>query len=74
MDIEKKVLLLGILTKKEDETLMDVLITLENSKVFSLKKGKQYLKELKKEGLIVENELSVTGLVEAKKAKEEFTI
>ncbi len=74
MDIEKKVLLLGILKKKEDETLSDVLISLEEAKVFSLKQGKQYLKELKKESLIVDNELSVSGLVKAKEVELEFKI
>lgn len=74
MDIEKKVLLLGILKKKEDETLTDVLISLEAAKVFTLKQGKQYLKELKKESLVIDNELSVSGLVKAKEVELEFKI
>ena len=74
MDIEKKVLLLGILKKKDDETLTDVLISLEEAGVFTLKQGKQYIKELKKDSLIIDNELSVSGLAKAKEAEQEFKI
>lgn len=48
-DINKRVLLLAIYKKKDDESFMDVVKTMDNSKVFTLKQGKKYLKELKKE-------------------------
>ncbi len=74
MDIEKKVLLLAILKKKDDENLNDVLISLEQAKVFSLKESKVYLKELKKEVYLINNELSFQGLSVAKEIELEFKI
>lgn len=74
MDIEKKVLLLGILKRKDDETLNDVLISLEEARVFTLKDGKKYLKELKNESLLINNELSFSGLAKAKSVELEFKI
>jgi hypothetical protein len=74
MDIELKVLLLAILKKQENETLTDILLSLEASKVFTLKQGKKYLKELKSERLICENELTLTGIAQAKRVEEEFKI
>ncbi|MFA7083288.1 MAG: hypothetical protein WC141_02015 [Arcobacteraceae bacterium] len=74
MDIETKVLLLGILKKEDDETLQDVVSKLEQSRVFSLKEGKKLLKNLKSEGYIVESALSVKGDLEAKTIEKEFKI
>jgi len=74
MDIEKKVLLLGILKKKEDETLNDVLITLEESSVFTLKQGKKYLKELKNEQYVDNDNLTFSGIAQAKLVEQEFKI
>ena len=74
MDIEKKVLLLAILKMKEDETFNDVLITLEESSVFTLKQGKKYLKELKIEKYIDNNNLTFTGIAQAKLVEQEFKI
>ncbi|WP_419769171.1 MAG: hypothetical protein ACNI3C_07355 [Candidatus Marinarcus sp.] len=74
MDLETKVLLLGILTKHNDESLNDVLIKLEDAGVFTLKDGKKYLKNLKSDGLIVDNKLSVTGNLRAKEIEKEFKI
>lgn len=74
MDIEKKVLLLAILKKTDDENLNDVLISLEQAKVFALKEGKVYLKELKKESYLINNELSLQGLSKAKEIELEFKV
>ncbi len=74
MDIEQKVLLLGIYKKKEDETLNDVLISLENSKVFTLKQGKKYLKDLKANNYLLNNELTLTGITQAQLVEKEFKI
>lgn len=74
MDIEKKVLLLAIYKRKEHESLNDVLITLEASKVFSLKQGKKYLKELKSENYLQNNELTVVGITLAQEVEKEFTV
>ncbi len=74
MDINKKVLILAIYKKEEDETLTDVVKKMDNTKVFSLKEGKKYLKELKKEQLILDDYLTVIGLVKAKEIELEFKI
>jgi hypothetical protein len=74
MDINKKVLLLAILKKEENESLNDILIKLENTNLFSLKEGKKLLKELKKEQFLTESILTIKGDIEAKKIEEEFKI
>ena len=74
MDINKKVLILAIYKREDDETLNDVIKKMDNTKVFSLKEGKKYLKELKKELLILDDSLSVIGLVKAKEIELEFKI
>lgn len=73
-EINKKVLLLAILKKEDDETLLDVAKKMDNTKAFSLKEGKKYLKELKKEGFIVDNELSLIGIQKAKEVELEFKL
>ncbi len=74
MKIEKRVLILGIYKKKEDESLIDILKTLEANHLFRLKEGKKYLKELKRENIIINNGLTLKGLALAKKIEGEFKI
>lgn len=74
MDIETRVLLLGILKKQKDETLQDVVLQLEQSHLFTLKEGKKRLKELKTQGFIGENALTIKGELEAKNIEKEFKI
>ncbi len=74
MDIETRVLLLGILKKQKDETLQDVVLKLEQSHLFTLKEGKKRLKELKTQGFIGENALTIKGELEAKNIEKEFKI
>lgn len=74
MDIETRVLLLGILKKQNDETLQDVVLQLEQSHLFTLKEGKKRLKELKTQGFIGENALTIKGELEAKNIEKEFKI
>ena len=73
-NLNKKVLLLAILKKEEDETLTDVIKKMDNTKVFTLKQGKKYLKELKKESLVNEDSLTMIGVTKAKEAELEFKI
>lgn len=73
-DINKQVMLLAILKKEADESINDVLLKLENSKVFSLKEGKKMVKELKSELFIKEGELTVSGIAKAKEAERFFKI
>jgi len=74
VDINKKILLLGILKREENETLNDVLIKLENTNLFSLKEGKKLLKELKKEEYVSDASLTLKGDLLAKQVEEEFKI
>jgi hypothetical protein len=74
LSIEERVFLLGVYTKKDEENLRDVLLSLANTGMFTTKDGKKILKKLQKSGFIVDGELSFKGLAEAKKAKEEFSL
>ena len=74
MDINEKILLLAILKKKEDETLIDVVVTLENTQLFTLKEGKKLLKKLKNEEFITDGCLTLKGNLIAKEVEQEFKI
>ncbi len=74
MDIEKRVFLLAIYKKKDDESLKDVIAQMEDAKVFSFKEGKKLLKEFKSEKLIVSNGLSFSGIQQAREIEQEFKI
>ena len=74
MNINKKVLLLAIYKKEDDETLSDVVKKMDNTKVFSLKEGKKYLKELRKEQLVLDDYLTMIGIAKAKEIELEFKI
>lgn len=73
-EMNKRVLLLAILKKEDDETLMDVVKKMDNTKVFSLKEGKKYLKELKKDSFVDSNGLTMMGVTKAKEIELEFKI
>jgi len=74
-NIELKVLLLAILKKQENETYSDILAVMENSKVFTKKTGKKYLKELKELNLLDEQyNLTFIGLQKANEIEKEFTL
>jgi hypothetical protein len=74
MDINEKVLLLAIYKKESDETLNDVVLKLENSKVFSLKDGKKLLKNLKTANYLNDGVLTMSGIEIAKQVELEFKI
>lgn len=74
MDINERVLLLAILKKELDETLLDVVLKLENTGMFSLKEGKKLLKKLKNEEFVTESYLTLKGEVIAKNVEQEFKI
>lgn len=75
MDLEEKILLLAILKKEESETLTDILLKLEATKLFSLKEGKKLIKKLKNEQLVNKDlSLSIKGELLAKKIEKEFKI
>lgn len=72
--IEKRVLLLGLYTREEDETLQDVLLKLEETGMFTLKEAKKLLRELKDEGYVEGNRLTLKGLERAKSVQDEFKL
>jgi len=74
MDINEKILLLAILKKKEDETLIDVVVTLENTQLFTLKEGKKLLKKLKNEEFLTDGSLTLKGNLIGKEIEQEFKI
>lgn len=74
MDINKKVLLLAVAKKRQEESLQDVLAMLENAHVFSRKEGKRLLKELKREQLVDASGLTPKGTALAKEIEEEFRL
>lgn len=71
---ELKVLLLAIYKKNEDENIQDVLRMMENARVFDVKTGKHFLKELQNMNFINENDLTFLGIEQAKKVELEFKI
>ncbi len=73
-DIIKKVFLLSMLKKEEGESLSQVLIGLVNTGMFDKKEGKKVMKELIDEQYIVNEELSMKGVIIAKNAEIEFTL
>ena len=74
MDIVEKVLLLAILKKESHETLNDVVLTLENTNLFSLKEGKRLLKKLKSEEYLTDSYLTFKGEAVAKNVEQEFKL
>lgn len=71
-DIIKKVTLLGIYKKKPDETLTDVMLMLADTGMYGLKEAKQVFKQLKAEQYLVDGQLTVKGITEAKAAEALF--
>ena len=74
MDIEQRVLLLGLYKKEDDETFNDTVLILVDSGVFTKKDGKRYLKALKKDGFITDDSLTMIGVTKAKEIELEFKI
>ncbi|QKJ24050.1 hypothetical protein [Poseidonibacter lekithochrous] len=74
MDINKKVFLLAIYKKEESETLNDIVLKLEETGLFSLKDGKKFLKEFKKEELVSDSYLTLKGQIQAQDVEKEFKI
>lgn len=73
-NIEIRVLLLAIYTKKEDETILEVLNMMENGGVFTKKIGKKYIKFLKQENYLTDEGLTMIGIQKAKEIEKEFKI
>ena len=74
MEIEKRVFLLGMLTREPGESLRELILTLASTGMFTPKEGRRLRRELESEGYIHEGELTVKGMIEAKQAQEEFRL
>jgi hypothetical protein len=70
----RKVFLLAILKKEQGESLGETLLALVNTGMFDKKEGKRVLQELKDEQYIVNEELSMKGMILAKEAEMEFKL
>ena len=74
-EIEKKVILLKLLTKEDDESIDEALASLADTKMATLEEIKKLYKELQDSGYISESgSLTMLGVTEAQKAKQEFTL
>ncbi len=76
LDDEKlfeKVFLLGILTREDGESLDDVTKSLANTGMFDLQEGERILEQLRADGLVSGDGLTMMGVEIAKKAQQEFT-
>ena len=63
-----------MLKKEEGENLRDILLMLENSRVFTLKEGKRLARGLKEQGFIENGELTFKGDAAARAAEAEFKL
>ncbi len=73
-NIEQRVLLLGLYKKQDDETFNDILGVMEESRVFTKKVGKKYLKNLKELNYIIDDNFTMIGIQKAKEIEMEFKI
>ncbi len=73
-NIEQRVLLLGLYKKEDGETFNDILGVMEESRVFTKKVGKKYLKNLKELKYITDDSFTMVGLAKAKEVEQEFKI
>jgi len=68
----KQVTLLGIMNKKPDETLNEVMHMLVGTGMYTLKEAKRIFKELKADKYLVDGHLTLKGMTEAKVAEAIF--
>jgi len=73
-NIEQRVLLLALYKKQDDENFSDILGVMEESRVFTKKVGKKYLKSLKALNYITEDGFTMIGITKAKEVELEFKI
>ena len=73
-NMELRVLLLGLYKKQEDESFNDIVGVMEESRVFTKKVGKKYLKNLKELNYIVDDSFTMIGISKAKEVEQEFRL
>jgi len=72
MDIFKKVFLLAIAKREEAESMEETMKSLVNTGMFDMSEAQKVLDELRAENYIVGDNLSMTGVVVANQAEQEF--
>jgi len=72
IDIFKKVFLLAIAKREEGESMEETMNSLVNTGMFDMSEAKKVLEELRAENYIVGDNLSMTGVVVANQAEQEF--
>ena len=74
LDIIKRVFLLAISKREEDESMKDILESLVNTGMFDrgMKEAKEVLGELRASKHIVNDNLSMIGVMVASEAEKEF--
>jgi hypothetical protein len=72
MDIFKKVFLLAIAKREEGESMDETMKSLVNTGMFDMSEAQKVLDELRAENYIVGDNLSMTGVVVANQAEQEF--
>jgi hypothetical protein len=73
-NMELRVLLLALYKKEESESFKDILLTLENSRLFTLKEGKKFLKLLKELQYINDEGFTMLGVQKAGEVEMEFKV
>jgi len=73
-EIEKKVILLKMLLREPNESVEEALGSLVDTKMFDMNRAKELYGELERDGYIKDGSLTMLGEIEARKAKEEFTL
>lgn len=73
-NMELRVLLLALYKKEDGESFKDIILTLENSRLFSLKEGKKFLKILKELNYITDDGFTMLGIEKAKEVEMEFKV
>ena len=68
----KQVTLLGIMNRKSDETLDEVMHMLVGTGMYTLKEAKRIFKELKADKYLLDGQLTLKGITEAKAAEAMF--
>ena len=72
IDIFKKVFLLAIAKREEGESMDETMKSLVNTGMFDINEAKKVLDELRANNYIVGDNLSMTGVVVANQAEQEF--
>ena len=73
-NMELRVLLLALFKKEDSENFRDILGVMEQSRVFTKKEGKKYLKLLKELTYITDEGFTMIGIQKAKEVEMEFKI